>query len=86
MVGRTIWGTLGLVLGWLCLLGQAYVPAMPTNDSAMVQAGVNESDTSMLALQWCVCLQQMLLDFSDYALSRFPNALVGLFKKNMIEC
>ena len=42
------------VLGWLGLLGQAYVPAQPTNDSALIQAGVNESDTSMLNLQWCV--------------------------------
>ena len=40
---------------WLFLLVRqalAYIPATPTNDSAAVQAGVNQSDTSMLSLQW----------------------------------
>ncbi|EJD02936.1 uncharacterized protein FOMMEDRAFT_146698 [Fomitiporia mediterranea MF3/22] len=41
-----------LAFGWLALLGRAYIPALPANDSAIVQAGVNESDTSMLKLQW----------------------------------
>ncbi|KAL5507337.1 hypothetical protein ACEPAH_6793 [Sanghuangporus vaninii] len=41
-----------LVFGWLVLRTLAYIPALPTNDSAEVQAGVNESDTSMLKLQW----------------------------------
>ncbi|KAH8119156.1 hypothetical protein DFH11DRAFT_426005 [Phellopilus nigrolimitatus] len=42
----TIW------LGSLLLLCQAYIPAQATNDTAAVQAGVNQSDTSMLKLQW----------------------------------
>ncbi|KAL5528495.1 hypothetical protein ACEPAF_7631 [Sanghuangporus sanghuang] len=41
-----------LAFGWLVLRTLAYIPALPTNDSAEVQAGVNESDTSMLKLQW----------------------------------
>ncbi|KAH8118614.1 hypothetical protein DFH11DRAFT_1874733 [Phellopilus nigrolimitatus] len=34
------------------LLCQAYIPAQATNDTAAVQAGVNQSDTSTLKLQW----------------------------------
>ena len=40
---------------WLFVLVRqalAYIPATPTNNSAAVQAGVNQSDTSMLSLQW----------------------------------
>lgn len=48
MAGRSLWCSLLFVVGGLGSLCWAYVPALPTNDSAQVQAGVNESDTSML--------------------------------------
>ena len=52
-----------LLFAWPVLLVRAYIPALPTNDSAAVQAGVNESDTSMLRLQWCVHSSSIVINF-----------------------
>lgn len=51
-------------LACLSELGKAYIPALPTNDSAAVKAGVNESDTSMLKLQWYVLIVSLQM-FAD---------------------
>ena len=42
------------LLGALFILSrvEAYVPALPSNDSTLIETGVNQSDTSRLVLQW----------------------------------
>ncbi|PAV22631.1 hypothetical protein PNOK_0258800 [Pyrrhoderma noxium] len=42
------------LLGALFILSrvEAYVPALPSNDSTLIETSVNQSDTSRLVLQW----------------------------------
>lgn len=41
-----------LCLACLALEASAYIPALPTNNTQDIQAGLNLSDSSMLQLQW----------------------------------
>ncbi|KLO14282.1 hypothetical protein SCHPADRAFT_939693 [Schizopora paradoxa] len=39
-------------LGFLAVAVMAYIPAMPTNQTDAINGAINQSDTSMLQLQW----------------------------------
>lgn len=54
MIITTTRDVLVYILGslWLGLFVRAYIPALPTNSTDLIEAGLNQSDKSRLTLQW----------------------------------